>query len=59
MWKVLVSEGQSVDSGELIAIIESMKLEIPVETETAGVIREVRTAPDQSVEEGDVLFIVE
>jgi len=59
MWKVLVEQGQTIESGELVAIIESMKLEIPVEAEEGGVVREVKTAPDQPVDEGDVLFVVE
>lgn len=49
VWKVLVTEGSPVSAGDTLAILESMKMEIPVETETAGTV--VRLA----IREGDVL----
>mgnify|MGYP003353981659 CR=1 FL=1 len=39
VWKIVVEEGQAVAAGDEIAILESMKMEIPVVTETAGTVR--------------------
>ena len=44
---------------EVILIIESMKMEIPVEAPFAGLIREIRVAEGDSIEEGAVLVVIE
>ena len=43
----------------VILIIESMKMEIPVEAPSAGTIREIRAAEGDSIEEGDVLAVLD
>jgi acetyl-CoA carboxylase biotin carboxyl carrier protein len=43
----------------VILIIESMKMEIPVEAPCEGRIAEIRTTEGQSVEEGDVLVVLD
>lgn len=59
VWKVVVSEGDTVDEGDTLVILESMKMEIPVVAESAGVVREVTVTPGTVVQEGDVLVVLE
>ena len=59
VWKVHVQAGQAFAAGDELAILESMKMEIPVETESAGVVLEVRIQEGQAIKEGDVMFVVE
>jgi acetyl-CoA carboxylase biotin carboxyl carrier protein len=55
VWQVKVEPGQSVDHGDVLVILESMKMEIPVEAEQPGVVREVLVKPDDLVQHGDPL----
>ena len=41
VWKIEVSPGDSVDEGDTVVILESMKMEMPVEAEDAGVVKEI------------------
>ena len=59
VWKILVSEGDSVQEGDTICILESMKMEIPVEAVTAGVVAAVRVGEGGTVQEGDVIAVIE
>lgn len=57
--EVLVSVGESVAVGHELLIVESMKMELPVEAERAGTVAEVAVEPGQRVEEGDLLLRLE
>lgn len=59
VWQVPAEEGQMIAEGETIAILESMKMEIPVEAEDDGVVKEIRCEEGQSISEGDVLVVLE
>jgi biotin carboxyl carrier protein len=59
VWKVVVSAGDSVGMGDALVILESMKMEIPVESPVAGTVREVRVEEGGVVQEGDVIAVVE
>ena len=59
VWQVVVEEGQMVAEGDEICILESMKMEIPVEAEDDGIVKEIRCAEGDSVSEGDVLVVLE
>jgi biotin carboxyl carrier protein len=59
VWKVLLEAGATVAEGDVIMILESMKMEIPVEAPIAGTVAEVLVAPEDQVEEEQVLAIVE
>jgi acetyl-CoA carboxylase biotin carboxyl carrier protein len=59
VWQVPASVGQIVAVGDTIAILESMKMEIPVEAPVAGTITEVRVAPNDQVNEGDVIAVID
>ena len=56
---VNVAEGDAVAEGDTVVVLESMKMEMPVETEDPGVVREVRCAEGQPVRAGDVLVVLE
>jgi len=59
VWQVLVEAGQSVGVGAELVILESMKMEIPVEAPVAATVAEVRVAPESTVQEGDVLVVLD
>ena len=56
---VLVHEGQQVDEGDPVVLLESMKMEIPVLTEQAGVVTTVGVKEGDVVQEGDLIAVVE
>jgi acetyl-CoA carboxylase biotin carboxyl carrier protein len=58
VWKVEANLGDSVQEGDTIVILESMKMEIPVEAPTSGKITEIRAAEGAAVNEGDVLAVI-
>lgn len=59
VWKIEKNVGDSVAEGDLIMILESMKMEIPVEAPVAGTLSEIKVAPDVSVEEDQILCLIE
>jgi acetyl-CoA carboxylase biotin carboxyl carrier protein len=59
VWKIEVKVGQAVKSGDTLVILESMKMEMPVEATEDGTVKEIRCAEAQSVAEGDVLVVLE
>lgn len=59
VWKVVAATGDRVDDGDTLVILESMKMEMPVEAEDSGTVSEIRCEEGQSVSEGDVLVVLE
>jgi len=59
VWKVEVAAGDRVEPEQVLAILESMKMEIPVEAPRSGVVRDVRVSEGQTVQEGDVVATLE
>ena len=59
VWKIEVEIGDSVAEGEAVVILESMKMEMPVEAEDPGVVTEILCIEGQSVSEGDPLVVLE
>jgi acetyl-CoA carboxylase biotin carboxyl carrier protein len=59
VWKVVVAEGDAVSEGDPIVILESMKMEIPVEAPVGGTVKEIRVQEGGVVQEGDVIAVVE
>ena len=55
----LKHEGDEVKAGDMVAILESMKLEIPVEADDDCRVTQVLVAVDDAVGEDDVMFVVE
>jgi acetyl-CoA carboxylase biotin carboxyl carrier protein len=58
VWKLECRVGDSLEEGDTVAILESMKMEMPVETEEAGTVKEIPVAEGDAVNEGDVLVIL-
>ena len=56
VWKIEVKVGDSVEEGTTVAILESMKMEMPVEAEDAGVVDEILVKEGQPVTEGAPLM---
>jgi acetyl-CoA carboxylase biotin carboxyl carrier protein len=59
VWKVEVQVGQPVEEGDTVVILESMKMEMPVEAEDEGTVKEILCEEGQSVSEGDALVVLE
>ena len=59
VWQVHVEPGQSVAEGDTLVILESMKMEIPVEAPVAGTVRDVKVKPEDQVQEGDLIAVIE
>jgi acetyl-CoA carboxylase biotin carboxyl carrier protein len=58
VWRIEVEVGDSVEEGDTVVILESMKMEMPVEAEDDGVVREIRCEEGQAVSEGDTLVVL-
>ena len=59
VWKIEVAVGDEVSEGDTVAILESMKMEMPVEAEDEGTVKEIVVAEGQAVSEGDTLIVLE
>ncbi|WP_175615559.1 acetyl-CoA carboxylase biotin carboxyl carrier protein subunit [Piscibacillus halophilus] len=59
VWKVVVNEGDQVESGQDVVILESMKMEIPIAAETSGTVKELKVNEGDFVNEGDVIAVIE
>ena len=59
LWQVQVSEGDRVQAGDVLVILESMKMEIPLLAPRAGVVREVRVQPGSAVRAGQRVLVLE
>jgi acetyl-CoA carboxylase biotin carboxyl carrier protein len=59
VWKIVVAAGDAVGEGDPLVILESMKMEIPVESPLSGTVRELRVREGGVVQEGDVIAVVE
>ena len=53
VWKIEVAVGDTVQEGDTVAILESMKMEMPVESEDEGVVDTIHVKEGQPVNEGD------
>ncbi|MEU9891711.1 biotin/lipoyl-binding carrier protein [Sphaerisporangium sp. NPDC051011] len=59
VWKVVVAEGDSVNEGDTLVILESMKMEIPVLAEDSGVVTGLKVAEGDVIQEGDLIAVIE
>ena len=55
VWKVVAAEGDRVDDGDTLVILESMKMEIPVLADSAGTVTTMHVAEGDVVQEGDLI----
>jgi acetyl-CoA carboxylase biotin carboxyl carrier protein len=59
VWKIECAVGDVVAEGDTVAILESMKMEMPVEAEDEGTVVEILCEEGQAVNEGDALVVLE
>ncbi len=59
IFQIEVEAGARVAEGDVLVVIESMKMEMPVEAPCGGRVAEIRVEVGQSVEEGQVLVVLE
>jgi acetyl-CoA carboxylase biotin carboxyl carrier protein len=59
VFEIGVRPGESVEAGQTLLVLESMKMEIPVVAEDRGVVREITVKPGEVVQEGDVLVVLD
>jgi biotin carboxyl carrier protein len=59
VWKIEKAVGDAVAEGDVILILESMKMEIPVEAPCGGRIREIRVREGDSIEEDSILAVID
>ncbi|MFI6395607.1 biotin/lipoyl-binding carrier protein [Nonomuraea sp. NPDC050547] len=59
VWKVVVKEGDTVEDGDTLVILESMKMEIPVLAEDPGVVVALKVAEGDVIQEGDLIAVIE
>ena len=59
VWQLKAQPGDKVESGDVLIVIESMKMEIPVITEDGGTVKEILVKEKDPVSEGQVVAIIE
>ena len=59
VWQVRTEVGATVSEGDELVILESMKMEIPVEAPVAGTVTAIHVAPDDQVTEGDKVVTID
>ena len=59
VWKIEATVGDKLEEGDTILILESMKMEIPLQTSFAGVVTDMLVAEGDSVTEGDAVAAME
>jgi acetyl-CoA carboxylase biotin carboxyl carrier protein len=58
VWKIECAVGDRIEEGDTVAILESMKMEMPVEAEDDGEVVEILCEEGQAVNEGDTLVVL-
>jgi acetyl-CoA carboxylase biotin carboxyl carrier protein len=56
VWEIRVGVGDAVEEEQVLVVLESMKMEMPVESPAAGVVASIVVEKGQAVEEGEVLL---
>jgi len=59
VWKVVAVEGEAVADGDIVVILESMKMEIPVLVESSGRIIRLAVTEGDVIQEGDLIAVIE
>lgn len=59
VWKVLVAEGDEVEDGDTLVILESMKMEIPVIAEKAGTVSSLTVAEGDTIDEDALIAVID
>jgi len=59
VWKIEVAAGDRVQAGDTLLVLEAMKMEMPVEAPSAGVVKQILVTEATTVEEGQVLVVLD
>jgi biotin carboxyl carrier protein len=59
VFQITTKPGDAVAAGDVVIVLESMKMEIPVEAPRAGTVREIQVAEGQTVQEGDTVAVLD
>ena len=59
IWKINVQVGQEINFGDEVIIMESMKMEIPVEAADTCIVKEIRVSENDNVDDGHILIILQ
>ncbi|HEU5191802.1 MAG TPA: biotin/lipoyl-binding carrier protein [Methylomirabilota bacterium] len=59
VFQITSKAGDRLAAGDPVVVLESMKMEIPVEAPRAGVVREIKVAEGQTVQEGDTIAVID
>lgn len=59
IWKINVQVGQEINFGDEVIIMGSMKMEIPVEADDTGIVKEIRVSENDNVDDGHILIILQ
>lgn len=58
IWKVNITEGETIQANQEVIILESMKMEIPISSDMSGIVQQIKVTEGDFVNEGDVLVII-
>jgi biotin carboxyl carrier protein len=59
VFQITAAAGDSVSAGDPVIVLESMKMEIPVEAPQSGVVKEITVTEGQTVQEGQTVALLE
>jgi acetyl-CoA carboxylase biotin carboxyl carrier protein len=59
VFQVSTKPGDAVAAGDPVIVLESMKMEIPVEAPRAGTVKEIKVSEGQTVQEGDTVAVID
>jgi acetyl-CoA carboxylase biotin carboxyl carrier protein len=59
VWKIECEVGDAIVEGDTVVVLESMKMEMPVEAEDAGTVRTIHVQEGQAVREGEALLTLD
>lgn len=59
VWKVVAAEGDQINDGDTLVVLESMKMEIPVLAEVSGTLTSLGVAEGDVVQEGDLIAVID
>jgi biotin carboxyl carrier protein len=59
VFQIVARPGDTVEAGDPVIVLESMKMEIPVESPRAGSVKEIRVEEGQTVQEGETLAVLD
>ena len=59
VWEIRVRVGETVAAEQVLVVLESMKMEMPVEAPTSGRVASIQATQGQAVEEDEVLLTLE